>query len=73
MAHEITPKIDIGQCGNGWFARIDGQCLFDDPTLRNNPHTKPRKSFPIAEGLESKEKAKDAAVKWVSTQLASLK
>jgi hypothetical protein len=30
---EMKPKLYIGKCNNGYFARIDGQCLFDDPTL----------------------------------------
>ncbi|MGD2065590.1 MAG: hypothetical protein PVI43_00285 [Candidatus Bathyarchaeota archaeon] len=68
----MNPKLYIGKCSNGYFARIDGQCLFDDPTIPDNPHTKPRKSFPIAEGLKSAAQARIAARQWVQKQLEAL-
>jgi len=69
---EMIPKLHIGKCGNGYFARIDGQCLFDDPTIPDNPNTKPRKTFPIAEGLESEAQARIAARQWMQEQLEAL-
>jgi hypothetical protein len=65
-------KLNTGRCGNGWFVRIDGNCMFDDPTIPSNPHTKPLKTFSIAEGLDSEEDAKTAAAKWLHDRVEAL-
>jgi len=60
-------NVSLSQTVSGdWQVRLDGCNVFDD---LNQYGVKPRVTFAIKKGFDSKEEARLAAIKWLSDQI----